>query len=340
MSAPAAPEAAEPREPASPLPPPPGRRSPFPLEGRAAPGLHLAGWLLTIAGGVTAFVGALAGGGLGAGFLFGIGMLLAALGLGAASSAQALRRRADGTAGYAGPSPLLVFPAVVAGTYAVGTALGLLLPPLAPQVDVLLSALVLGSIGIGALAVLVVGSGALSWRDIGFRLPATVEGGLIGDVARGIALGVPTLFVGSGLAAGLVGLLGATPAPTLPLTLDPAGALLNLLAAVVVAPIWEETFFRGYATTAWAAALGSRAAIVRGALFFAVIHVLTISAGSFDEGIRVALIGFAARLPVGLVLGWVFLRRRSLAAPVALHATYNALPLLLYLALGSPVQPG
>jgi len=328
-------------EPVSPAnPPSSGRRSPFALEGRAAPGLYPAGRFMAIGGAAAALVGASAGGGPGAGILFGIGMLLAALGLGAAAGGQALQRRAAGTAGYAGPSPLLVFAAVVAGTYAVGTALGLLLPPLAPQVDVLLSALVLGSIGIGALAILVVGSGALSWRDLGFRLPATAEGGLIGDVAWGIALGAPTLFIGSGLAAGLVGLLGTTPAPTLPLTPDPAGALLNLVAAVVVAPLWEEIFFRGYATTAWAATLGSRAAIIRGALFFAFIHVLTVSAGSFDEGVRLALIGFVARLPVGLVLGWVFLRRRSLAAPVALHATYNALPLLLYLALGSAVQPG
>ena len=78
---------------------------------------------------------------------------------------------------------------------------------------------------------------------------------------------------------------------------------------------------------------------MRGAIFFAVIHVITLAGSDFDTAIRTALIAFVIRLPVGLVLGWVFLRRRTLVAPIALHATYNAIPVLLVaLGAGDPTR--
>jgi membrane protease YdiL (CAAX protease family) len=40
------------------------------------------------------------------------------------------------------------------------------------------------------------------------------------------------------------------------------------------------------------------------------------------------------------VLGWIFLRRRTLAAPIALHAVYNGIPLVLFLLAGSRVATG
>ena len=149
---------------------------------------------------------------------------------------------------------------------------------------------------------------------------------------------MPTLFGAAFLAAILVALLGVTPAAPLPPAEDPAGVLVNLLVAAFLAPFWEEIFFRGFVTTAWARTAGPRAAIVRGALFFALIHVVTLAGSDFDTAIRTALIAFAIRLPVGLVLGWVFLRRRTLVAPIALHATYNAIPVLL-VALGAGATP-
>jgi membrane protease YdiL (CAAX protease family) len=51
-----------------------------------------------------------------------------------------------------------------------------------------------------------------------------------------------------------------------------------------------------------------------------------------------------ARLPISLLLGWVFLRRGSLWASVGLHATFNLVLLLLALAgselAGSPPAIG
>ena len=41
------------------------------------------------------------------------------------------------------------------------------------------------------------------------------------------------------------------------------------------------------------------------------------------------VVGFVDRLPVAFALGWLFVRRRSLWAPIGLHATFNAVLLIL-----------
>ncbi|MFH1475405.1 MAG: CPBP family intramembrane glutamic endopeptidase [Chloroflexota bacterium] len=313
------------------------RRGVFELEGRTAPGLYLLAWGLVVAGLGAIFSALAAGGGSGAAVAFVMGLAGAGLGLAAGAGSQALQRRADGAV-YAGPSPVPVFVAAFLITLVVGFALGALnvVPegPLAALASVLVSAVV----SLGLVGLVVVGSGALGWGEMGLRLPGPGEGSLFGDVAWGIALAVPTLFGAAFLAAILVAVLGVAPTAPLPPARDPGGVLVNLLVAALLAPFWEELFFRGFATTAWARTAGPRAAIVRGAVFFALIHVITLVGSDLDTAIRTALIAFAIRLPVGLVLGWVFLRRRTLAAPIALHATYNAIPVLL-VALGAGATP-
>ena len=313
------------------------RRGIFELEGRAAPGLYLVAWGLVVAGLGAIFVALAVGGGSGPAVAFVIGLAALGLGLAAGAGSQALQRRADGSV-YAGPSPVAVFVAAFLLTLVVGFAVGALniLPegPLATLASVLISA----TVSLGLVAVVVVGSGALDWRDMGLRLPGPGEGSLLADVAWGIALAVPALFGAAFLAAILIALLGVAPTAPLPPARDPGGILVNLLVAAVLAPLWEELFFRGFATTAWARTAGPRAAIIRGAVFFALIHVITLAGSDFGTAIRIALIAFVIRLPVGLVLGWVFLRRRTLVAPIALHATYNAIPVLL-VALGAAATP-
>ena len=123
--------------------------------------------------------------------------------------------------------------------------------------------------------------------------------------------------------------LERTPSP-LPTSGDAAGLLFNLASAAVIAPIGEELFFRGFATTAWVRSLGTAApAIIRGAVFFSLAHVLTLFDASFAVGAQRALFSFLALLPVGIALGWVFLSRRSLYAAVGLHGTFNAIQVVL-----------
>lgn len=273
------------------------------------------------------------GGGPGARLAFVLGLAVLGLGLTAGAGAQALQRRADGAA-YAGPAPVLVFAAVIALTLVVEFAVGALgVVPAGPP-EVLAAVLASAGVSLGVVALVVVSPGALSWRAMGLRLPGPGAGSVVADVAWGIAFAVPTLFGAGLLAAAAVALLGVTPEPPVPPAGDPAGIAVNLLAAVVVAPLWEEAFFRGFVTTAWARAAGPQAALWRGAVFFALVHVLTLSGSDFGVALRAAVVAFVVRLPVGLVLGWVFLRRGTLVAPIALHAAYNAIPLLL-VALGA-----
>jgi membrane protease YdiL (CAAX protease family) len=267
-----------------------------------------------------------------------------ALGLVAAAGAQGLQRSADSVAGYAGPSPYLVFAAAFLGSLFIVNVLVVVLDAIGvrigDQAGVLVSSLVSGLVSVGLIGLLVVGPGALRWSELGLRRPRAGEGSLVSDIAWGAALAIPAILAAAFLAAVLIAILGTAPDPTLTPTRDPFGATLNLLAGVVVAPFWEELFFRGFATTAWARTAGSRSAIVRAGLFFALVHVITVLGSDFSTGLRVALIAFTIRIPVGLLLGWIFLRRRTLAAPIALHAVYNGIPLVLLLLAGSRVVTG
>jgi membrane protease YdiL (CAAX protease family) len=321
-------------DPAAPAAGPPGTGT-FTIEGRRAPALFVVGWLATIAGAGLFAVGVLAGSGTATVWLAGIGAALLAVGLVAGAGSQAIERAARGptaddvVSGYLGPSPVLVFGAVVALTLLLGLLVSVPLEladldtdaPAATFIGLLLTA----AIYIGLIRLLVVGTGALSWAEMGVRRPTIVD---LSQLLYGAMLGVPLVFVSGILALALSQVLAPSPSP-LPESGDALGALLNLLSAAVIAPIAEELFFRGFATTAWLRSLGERTAIVRGALFFALAHVIPLIVGAPDLG-QVAF-AFLVRLPVALALGWVFVRRGSLYAAIGLHAAFNGLPVLVVL---------
>ena len=110
---------------------------------------------------------------------------------------------------------------------------------------------------------------------------------------------------------------------------DTSGLILHLIAGAVIAPVAEEVLFRGVATTAWVRRYGVWPGILRGALFFALAHVLLLGGATLQEAVGVAVVGFAGRLPVAIALGWVFVQRRSLWAPIGLHAAFNGVLLIL-----------
>ena len=155
------------------------------------------------------------------------------------------------------------------------------------------------------------------------------------DLAAGALLAVPVVIVTLALGAILARFLEPSPNP-LPGAVDAVGVIANLLSAAILAPIGEELFFRGFATTAWARAAGPTTAIVRGAVFFALAHVVTLVDASFGLGAQRALFSFLALLPVGLTLGWVFLKRGSLYAAIGLHGAFNAIQLVLLYLVTSP----
>jgi len=144
------------------------------------------------------------------------------------------------------------------------------------------------------------------------------------DVGVAVLVMVPVTLGVLIWAALLASVLQVTAPETLPEARGSTEALAVVLAAAIVAPIGEEAFFRGFALSAWLRDLGERPALVRSALFFAVVHILNIrvAADQASQGLGQAMLQFAVILPLGLALGWLFLRR-GLVAAIAGHMAYN-----------------
>ena len=301
----------------------------FTIEGRHAPGLFVAGWLATLIGASAAVVGILAGQSVAGAIAFIVGLAILFGGLLLLGGSQVVERRAAALP-YAGPSPILVFGATIVGLYlavvVVATPLEVLGVKLERPALSLLGVCIQAAVVILILRLLVVGPGALSWSDMGLRtgLPAALR-----DLAWGATLALPVIFVTVVVIGALVTVFGNAPEGPLPPAGTPAGLALNLLAGAVVAPFYEEMLFRGFATTAWARVVAPATAILRTSVLFAFAHVLTQGGETFSQALAMAIVGAGARLPVALVLGWVFVRRRSLWASIGLHAAFNGILLVI-----------
>src|SRR6478672_2691615 len=315
----------------APLPAPPNRpgATTFTIEGRASPALFVIGGLASLLGLAIAIGGAFGGSGVLA-LLVGPGLL--SLGLIAACGNQAFERRAHGAA-YAGPSPFLVFGTVVAITFFVAFVVGFVLvatigdeAKVSAPVGELVSGLLTAAIFIGTVRLTVVGTGALSWAEMQIR---RFDRRAVDDVAFGAALALPVIVVTVLLAAVLTVLSPVTPASPLPPTGTIGGLLLQLVVGAVIAPISEEILFRGFSVTAWERSIGAQRAILRASLLFALAHVINVSGTSLPQVAGLVVVGMATRLPVAFVLGWVFVRRRSIWAPIGLHSAFNAILLVL-----------
>ena len=324
-------ESPEPTEPTEVAPAPPRALglTAFTMEGRRAPALFVVGWLATLLGG--GFVGLqfLGIAGLPGIALWYLGLALAVVGLVLLGGSQTVERKAAG-AGYAGPSPILVFLVVLAGSQLAGLAVGLPLSligasiprPVGDLIAVIIQALVFA----GVIRVMVVGAAALRWSDMGLRADraAAVRGLLAGAVYAG-----PVILITAVVAAVAAQLAGAVPASPLPPTGTSTGLVLHLLAGAVVAPFAEELLFRGFALTAWRRQVGDTAAIIRTSIVFVLAHLLTVGGDSFGNGAALAFVAGVARVPVALALGWIFVRTGSLWAPIGLHAAYNAILIVI-----------
>lgn len=305
------------------------------LAGREAPALYVIGLLATVVG-ASALVAGFAGAGVG---LAMIGLLLIGVGGIALSGASALQRRVDTpAAGWRGPGPLAIFWTaipwallaqllVAALLTAVGAATALSTP--------------LGTLALAAasnlatvliVGLVVVGSGAVRWRDLILATPAASpktlpppdrRGGLAGDLFWGVALALPILSAAGLFATLVMNGTGLSAPVVLPPTLNAVDLAANVLTAGLIAPIGEELLYRGVIAQAWARQSSARRAILFSAVVFAFAHTLTVGGTSVADAASVAAVAFAVRLPLGIALGWLWIRRRSLLATIALHASYN-----------------
>ncbi|MGH2358709.1 MAG: lysostaphin resistance A-like protein [Candidatus Limnocylindria bacterium] len=155
------------------------------------------------------------------------------------------------------------------------------------------------------------------------------------DALRGIGLGLGFGAVGwlgsSAMLvaiAALLGLLGIAP-PTQPAeqALEIVDPVVLLLALVLVAPVAEETFYRGVAYTAWLRERGGRFALIGSSALFAVSHFAP--AAGTPSALAAAGLTLLPFFGLGLALAWVYSLTRSLLAPIVMHATVNGISVAL-----------
>lgn len=136
--------------------------------------------------------------------------------------------------------------------------------------------------------------------------------------------------VGGPILTFVVSALGAllhapeVPDPVKQLITGRASLLIVMLFAVILGPIYEELFFRGFLFPLLAKTFGAMAGIFLSALPFALLH------GAQNEWAwqQITLVGIA-----GLVFGLVRYRTGSTAAATILHGCFNGTQFVAYLAL-------
>ena len=305
------------------------------LAGREAPALYVIGLFFAVVG-----AGALVAGVAGAG----VGLALLALvfiGVGgiALSGASALQRRVDTpVAGWRGPGPLAIFWTTIPWALLAQVLVAALLTALGAASSL---SSPLGTLALAAasnlatvliIGLVVVGSGAVRWRDLLLATPAASpsslplpdrRGGLVGDLFWGVALALPILTAAGLFATLVMNGTGLSAPIVLPPALSATDLAANVLTAGLIAPIGEELLYRGVIAQAWARQSSARRAILFSAVLFAFAHTLTVGGTSVADAVSVAAVAFIVRLPLGIALGWLWIRRRSLIATIALHAAYN-----------------
>ena len=292
--------------------------------------MFVIGWLATLVGFGMIAIALLSGDTIAGRVLLIVGLLVLSIGLIAAAGSQGVERRVRAVLPYVGPSPFLVFAAVLPVSILAGVLVALPLHALGVPLDgpfgALVAVTVQAVVYVSLVRLLVVDTGALaggrwgSWRSIGPRSARSFGGALWAIPIIGVTVVVSVI---------LLAIFPVQPVSPLPPTADPVGFAVSLLVGVIIAPFGEEILFRAFATTAWVRAFGVRRGVIQAALIFAFAHVLTVSGANAGEAFGLAVVGFGSRIPIAIALGWLFVRRRTMWASFGLHAAFNGILLVI-----------
>jgi membrane protease YdiL (CAAX protease family) len=167
---------------------------------------------------------------------------------------------------------------------------------------------------IGLLYVRIVRPGVLTWTEMGFTTTRFWQ-----RVGVGLSVGVAA-FVVAALAGEALKLIGVE-SNQMDTFAGVRGASVPqflgvLLAASVIAPVCEETFFRGYIITAMKRSVGAPAAILVSSVLFALSH------GNLTVLLPILL--------VGLIFGVAFWRTGSLVPSIVAHSVLNAVGFIAF----------
>lgn len=255
------------------------------------------------------------------------GMLALDLGFAMAAGYQVLSRRRRLAHRYRGPSPFLLLAIyALSATLLVGVVSRVLSLDPESAITTVFSVAVLQLSAIITIILFVRRTGVLTWNDMGWPRGEQLSlRRVLVDAGYAVSVTIPMTMVAAFAAALIATLLqlqdSAPPARTS--SLDP---LSLFVVAVVLAPIGEELFFRGFALTGWHRDLGRMRALLRTTVVFAVVHIVNVlgTPGDASVGARWALLQFLVILPVSFVLAWLF-QQRGIIASIAGHAAYNGI---------------
>jgi len=172
---------------------------------------------------------------------------------------------------------------------------------------------------------LVVRGKGRAWKELGFKWGEArhtlTYGGLGAVVALVVSLGIMLLIV---LVIYLLG--GGNPLSAEAEqveTLAGGQLLLSVGVVVVLAPVFEELFFRGLFYPPLRRSLGPTLAIVIDGIVFGALHMRYLSIISL--------------ILVGMILAYVYEKTESLYAPIMTHALYNGMVVVISLLMGWPL---
>jgi uncharacterized protein len=148
------------------------------------------------------------------------------------------------------------------------------------------------------------------WEALGFRKF---------DIKKGLLLALAVTAIGIGISIGYEALLqklewGTSSDIYLPFNANGIGIAFFAIIAVVVAPLAEETFFRGFAFQGLKKRYGSGWGLFLSALLFSLAHL--------------SPSGLVPIFVLGLMLAWLFNKTRSIWPCIIVHAAYNSIALI------------
>ncbi len=166
-------------------------------------------------------------------------------------------------------------------------------------------------------AVIFLSSGLLLARGRIRKTPPEVAAPPLRSVLLGLAAGVGAVVLSAGISAllSLVGLPVEEQEWLTELYAEPQAVLRIAPWVVLVGPLAEEVFFRGYFFRFTSQRAGLPVGLFLSSLMFAVIH--------WNAS------GFLIYLGIGCVFAWVYHRTGRIVAPIVGHATLNAIVLFV-----------
>lgn len=144
------------------------------------------------------------------------------------------------------------------------------------------------------------------------------------DLAYGVGVGVAMLFLAALVSFGVSALVGLDPGADessntqiISDAADGPAFIIILVAAVVLAPIVEELFFRGLCLRAIERRFGTKVGVIGSTLLFTLPHFT-------NPSLAGTTVLFAAIGTVGLVLAILTVKTGRLGGAVIAHAVFNA----------------